>query len=58
MFRLAAAEVFDDLVQAEVMLLDVLVADSPNLLNNFIAVHCCDPPIRVPEACKFRDTDN
>ncbi|MEI8371727.1 MAG: hypothetical protein WCJ35_02725 [Planctomycetota bacterium] len=39
MFGLPTAEVGDDFVQAVVVLRDVLVADSPNFLNDLIAVH-------------------
>ena len=39
MFGLPATEIFDHFVQAVMVLLDVLVADSPDLLDHFIAVH-------------------
>jgi hypothetical protein len=44
MLGLTSAEVFDDFIQVAVMLFDVLVADSPNLLDDLIVVHGCDPP--------------
>ena len=36
MFGLSAAEIFDDFIQAIMMLFDVLVANSPNFLDDFI----------------------
>jgi hypothetical protein len=39
MFGFTAAEVGDNLVQIVVMLFDVLVANTPYLFDNFIAVH-------------------
>jgi hypothetical protein len=39
MFGLPATEIFDNFIQAVVVLLDVLVADAPHLLDYLIAVH-------------------
>jgi hypothetical protein len=39
MLGLPPAEIVDDLVQVVMMLFDVLVADSPNFLDDLIAVH-------------------
>ena len=56
MFCLSAAKVFYNFIQVVVMLLHVLIADSPNLFNDFIFIHFYFPQIKVQAACKFRDT--